>query len=123
LVSKYIENEENEKAVDLLYKLALQSARNKDFINAEAYRDRLYEVDSMALTRIVEVNEVIEAEKHKALTPDLRRMWRPFFQGLTSDEAGSFFYALREQHIEGDQISFCDRENPMTVSILCTRGP
>jgi CRP-like cAMP-binding protein len=104
LVSKYIENEENEKAVDLLYKLALQSARNKDFINAEAYRDRLYEVDSMALTRIVEVNEVIEAEKHKALTPDLRRMWRPFFQGLTSDEAGSFFYALREQHIEGDQI-------------------
>ena len=62
LINKYIENDEKEKAVDLLYKLALQSAKNKDFINAETYRDRLYEVDSMALTRILEVNEVIESE-------------------------------------------------------------
>jgi CRP-like cAMP-binding protein len=104
LINKYIENDENEKAVDLLYKLALQSAKKKDFVNAEAYRDRLYEVDSMALARIVEVNEVIEAEKRKALTPDIRRMWSPFFQGLTSEEAGSFFFALKEQHIEGDQV-------------------
>lgn len=104
LVNKYIENDENEKAVDLLYKLALQSAKNKDFINAESYRDRLYEVDSMALSRIVEVNEVIETEKQKALNPDIRRMWRPFFQGLASEEAGSFFFALKEQQIEGDQV-------------------
>ena len=104
LINKYIENDEKEKAIDLLYKLALQSARNKDFINAEAYRDRLYEVDSMALTRIVEVNEVIESEKKRALTPDIRRMWGPFFRGLTSEEAGSFFFALKEEKIESDKI-------------------
>lgn len=104
LIDKYIGNDENEKAVDLLYKLAIQSAKNKDFVNAEAYRDRLYEVDSMALTRIVEVNEVIEAEKSRALTPDIRRMWGPFFKGLTTEEAGSFFFALREQHIESEQV-------------------
>ena len=104
LINKYIENDESEKAVDLLYKLAIQSAKNRDFYNAEAYRDRLYEVDSMALSRIIEVNEVIEAEKRRALTPDMRRMWGPFFQGLTSEEAGSFFFALKEQQIEGDQI-------------------
>ncbi len=104
LINKYIDNDENEKAVDLLYKLAIQSAKNKDFVNAEAYRDRLYEVDSMALTRIVEVNEVIEAEKSRALTPDIRRMWGPFFKGLTTEEAGSFFFALREQHIESEQV-------------------
>ena len=104
LINQYIDNDENEKAVDLLYKLAIQSAKNKDFINAEAYRDRLYEVDSMALTRIVEVNEVIEAEKSRALTPDIRRMWGPFFKGLTTEEAGSFFFALREQIFEGEQV-------------------
>lgn len=104
LINQYIDNDENEKAVDLLYKLAIQSAKNKDFVNAEAYRDRLYEVDSMALTRIVEVNEVIEAEKSRALTPDIRRMWGPFFKGLTTEEAGSFFFALREQHIESEQV-------------------
>ena len=104
LINKYIDGDENEKAVDLLYKLAIQSAKNKDFVNAEAYRDRLYEVDSMALTRIVEVNEVIEAEKSRALTPDIRRMWGPFFKGLTTEEAGSFFFALREQLIESEQV-------------------
>lgn len=104
LIDQYIENDQSEKAMDLLYKLAIQSARNKDFVNAEAYRDRLYEVDSMALSRIIEVNEVIEAEKSRALTPDIRRMWEPFFQGLTSEEAGSFFFALKEQQIESDQL-------------------
>lgn len=104
LIDKYIDNDENEKAVDLLYKLAIQSAKNKDFVNAEAYRDRLYEVDSMALTRIVEVNEVIEAEKSRALTPDMRRMWGPFFKGLTTEEAGNFFFALQEQHFDSEQV-------------------
>lgn len=104
LIDRFIDNDENEKAVDLLYKLAIQSAKNKDFVNAEAYRDRLYEVDSMALTRIVEVNEVIEAEKSRALTPDIRRMWGPFFRGLTTEEAGSFFFALQEQHFDSEQV-------------------
>jgi CRP-like cAMP-binding protein len=31
-------------------------------------------------------------------------MWGPFFKGLTTEEAGSFFFALREQHIEGEQV-------------------
>jgi hypothetical protein len=78
--------------VDLLFKLAAQCARNKDFISAETYRDRLYEVDSMALSRIVEINEIIEAEKSKAITPSIKRMWSPFFQGLSPEEAGSFFF-------------------------------
>lgn len=104
LIDKYIENDEKEKAIDLLYRLALQSAKNKDFVNAEAYRDRLYEVDSMALTRIIEVNEAIESEKRRALTPGMRRMWGPFFRGLSSEEVGSFFIALKEQTFDGDQV-------------------
>lgn len=104
MLEKYIDNAENDKAVDLLYKLATQCARNKDFVNAEAYRDRLYEVDSMALSRIVEINEIIEQEKTKAITPSIRRMWAPFFKGLSPEEAGSFFFALREQTVGSEQI-------------------
>ncbi len=103
ILNKYIDNAENDKAVDLLFKLAAQCARNKDFINAEAYRDRLYEVDSMALSRIVEINEIIEAEKSKAITPSIKRMWAPFFQGLSPEEAGSFFFALKEETLKSEQ--------------------
>lgn len=104
ILERYINNNEDEKAIDLLYKLAIQSARIRDFINAEAYRDRLYEVDSMALSRIVEINEIIEAEKSKAITPSIKRMWEPFFKGLSPEEAGNFFFALNEKVITGEEI-------------------
>jgi CRP-like cAMP-binding protein len=31
-------------------------------------------------------------------------MWSPFFKGLTTEEAGSFFFALREQHVESEHV-------------------
>jgi len=41
----------------------------KVFLEAEAYRERLYAIDSMAVSKIIEINETIEAEKSKAFTP------------------------------------------------------
>jgi CRP-like cAMP-binding protein len=31
-------------------------------------------------------------------------MWGPFFKGLTTEEAGSFFFALQEQHFDSEQV-------------------
>lgn len=121
ILEQYIVNAENDKAVDLLYKLAIQSARNKDFINAESYRDRLYEVDSMALSRIVEVNEIIETEKSRAITPGIKRMWAPFFKGLSPEESGSFFFALKELKI-GSEEAILEQGQPNDKLYLVHRG-
>ncbi len=93
-----------DKAFKLIYKMAVLSAKKKEFLKAEQYRDRLYELDSMALSSIVSVNEVIDEEKSKALTPGFRQLWYPFFEHLTAEEANAFFFALSEQTFESESI-------------------
>ena len=58
-LEQYLRAEQTDKAVQLLYQMAVDSARNKDFERAEELRDRLYEVDSMAISVIVKLNEII----------------------------------------------------------------
>jgi CRP-like cAMP-binding protein len=92
------------EAVKLLSKMAIQCAQENDFDRAESFRDQLYEVDSMALSLIVRVNEIIENEKGKTLTPDLRRLWGRFFAALSTEEANAFFFALKETTLDADQV-------------------
>jgi len=102
-LQKLIQSGRTEEAVKLLSQLAIACARNNDFERADAFRDQLYEVDNMALSTIVTVNEAIEAEKSKALTPDRRRLWARFFKELTPEEANAFFFALKEVTLDGEQ--------------------
>jgi len=103
-LKELIEAGQTEQAVKLLCQLVAFCARNQDFERADAYRDQLYEVDSMALSAIVQMNEIIEAEKSKALTPDRRRLWSRFFETLPSEEANAFFFALKERSVSIDTM-------------------
>jgi len=102
-LNQLIEAGRTDEAVRLLSQMAIGSARNGDFERADAYRDQLYEVDSMALSAIVTVNEAIEAEKAKTLTPDRRRLWSRFFDGLSHDEATSFFFSLKDREFDSEE--------------------
>lgn len=104
LLEDLIQSGQKEKAVHLLCRMAVTCARNNRFEQADSYRDRLYEVDTTAVSTIVKVNEIIEAEKSKALTPERRQLWARFFQGLSAEEANAFFFALKETVLEEDQI-------------------
>lgn len=98
-----VESGQTEDAVKLLTQMAITCAGKGDFDRADAYRDQLYEVDSMALSAIVAVNEAIEAEKSKSLTPDRRRLWSDFFHELSPEEANAFFFALKEVSFKGEE--------------------
>ncbi len=104
MVEQFLKAGKTDKAFDLLYKLAILSAKKKNFVKSESYRDRLYEVDSFALSRIVEVNEVIEVEKSSAITPDDRRLWSRFFDGLSPTEANAFFLNLSKKVFESETL-------------------
>lgn len=101
-VEQYLENGQTDEAFELLYKLAIYNARKKDFAQSEIFRDRLYEVDSSAVSRIIDVNEIIEAEKNKAITPDYRRLWSRLFDGLSPGEANALFLSLRKKTVESE---------------------
>jgi hypothetical protein len=103
-LDELIQSGQTESAVRLLCQLAVACAKKNHFEKADAFRDRMYEVDSMALASILKVNEVIEGEKSRALTPDRRQLWSRFFQGLSTEEANAFFFALKELSLEGEQV-------------------
>ena len=103
-LEQLIKSGNNEEAIKLLSKLASVCAEKSDFERAEAFRDQMYEVDSMALSEIVNVNKSIETFKSKALTPDHRKLWANFFNHLTSEEANAFFFALKELHLDEEKM-------------------
>lgn len=104
MIERYLTSGQDDKAFELLYKLAVSSAKKKDFTASETFRDRLYEIDSMALSRIVEVNEIIEDEKGKAVTTDDRILWAHLFEGLSANQANDFFLSLKKEIIEDETL-------------------
>jgi len=103
-LNELLQTGRTEEAVKLICQMAVQCARENDFERAENFRDQLYEVDGMALSAIVRVNELIEKEKSKTLTPDRRRLWGQFFATLSNEEANAFFFALKEMPLKADQV-------------------
>jgi CRP-like cAMP-binding protein len=102
LLKRYASKNEIDKAVTLLCKMAVASAKKGKFDIAEAYRDLLYEMDSNALVAIMKVNEFIETEKKHAKNIGLQHAWPEFFNKLSRDEANAFFHALQPMELEDD---------------------
>jgi len=95
LIEQYLRESNQQAAVDLLVELIVKSAREKNFDRAEELRDKLFEVDSMAVNEIVKTGEVIEAEKGKAIDKDHLAQWADFYDNLTAEETNALFYAMR----------------------------
>ena len=106
LLKKYIKENNKEAAIELLFDMITQSAKARDFDKAEALRERLFEVDSMALTAIVESAEIIEAEKMAAIDPIHRKTWSRLYQKLTKEETIALFYGMKAATVEAEEIIF-----------------
>jgi hypothetical protein len=66
LVDQYIDENRTDDALNLICKTAIELAKNQRFDEAETCRDRLYEVDSTALSAIIKVNEIIWRQSHRS---------------------------------------------------------
>jgi len=105
LLEKYIRDGDKNAAVQLLYNLIVKHAEEKNFQKAEKLRDRLFEVDPMALNEITKSGEIIEQGKSKAMDPIHRQVWAELYESLTPEEANGLFYAMKEaSHNTGDYV-------------------
>jgi CRP-like cAMP-binding protein len=106
LLETYINENKKELAVELLFDLITQNAKARDFSKAEALRDRLFEVDSMALTAIVKSAEVIDSEKMAAVDPVHLDTWSNLYKKLTKEETIALYYGMKAATVEAEQIIF-----------------
>jgi len=81
-------------ALKKMFDLVVSCAKKKDFFNAERLRDQIYKIDSMAVTEIIELNEIIDAEKTKTIAQHDLLKWNDLREKMTEDQFNRLFYAL-----------------------------
>ncbi len=97
-IESKMEAGEKEEALHIVYNAVLSFARSKDFQKAEYLRDKIYEIDSLALTEIVESTEIIEHEKKDAIDKGHQNIFKNLYDSFAPEEGNAFFFALEEIH-------------------------
>ena len=106
LLETYLRENNRESAVELLFDLIVKNATAKNFSKAEQLREKLFEVDPMALDRIVRSAEIIEAAKIDAIDPVHRDIWSHLYGKLTKEEKIALYYGMNKASFEAEQIIF-----------------
>jgi CRP-like cAMP-binding protein len=104
LVETYLQDNQKEQAVALLFDLIAQCAEAHDFAKAESLRERLFEVDSMALDEIVKSAEIIENAQLSAMDEAHLETWSHLYKHLTEEESIALYYGMQSTVYEPEQI-------------------
>ncbi len=94
-LESYLQGDNKGAAVELLVELIVQSARDKEFDRAEDLRDKLLDIDPMAVNEIVKTGEVIESEKSDAIDKDHLDIWADLYDRLTPEETNALYYGMK----------------------------
>ena len=96
---------EQKEAGILIYDQAVNSLNQKDYAVAEMLRDRLLEVNPMALSGVIQLGELIEEHKSSSITSHHIEIWNELYEGMTSEEFSTLYYALRQENYnKGDVV-------------------
>lgn len=80
-----IAEENNESDVSDLFRSIVTHAKAKDFVKAESLREKLIDLDPMALNEIITSAEIIEQEKKEEMSQDHLSLW-PVLSGQVDQE-------------------------------------
>ncbi len=106
LLEKYLKENQKELAVKLLFDLIAKHAQANHFSKADALREKLFEVDSVALNEIVKSAEIIETAKIAAIDQVHRHAWSDLYDQLTKEETNALYYGMKIASYETEQIIF-----------------
>lgn len=103
MIEETIAQGNSEAAVQALYDLIVVYAKAKNFHKAETLRERLMDVNSMALTEIIKSAEIIEAEKTASIDKKHQEIWKDLYDLLTREEGNYLYHSLEKVDLDPDQ--------------------
>ena len=106
LVDRQVQQEGTESAVKMLLDLVARYAKEEDFSRADSFREKLLEVDPMALTEIVESADIIEKAKREAIGDDHLALWKEIYNTLNLEETNALYHAMESETYEPGQAVF-----------------
>ncbi len=93
-------------AVQRLLEMIEQQAQARNFVKAEALRERLIAVDDMALNEIIRAAEIIEAAQSDALDPDHLQRFAGLYDKLTQEETNTLFFGMQAMQVDAGEVLY-----------------
>lgn len=93
-------------AIELLFKLAVDSAKAGDFESAQSMRSRIVALDPMAFREIIRLGEIIEEEKARKIEPTHRQTWIRLYEALSLEEANALYFESQKAIYEAGETAF-----------------
>lgn len=89
----------------LIRKQVLDALEEDDYLFAEMLRDRLLEIDPMALTQAVELGQLIDEQKGGNSGQHHLEIWSDLYEQMSTDEFNTLYSCLRdERYQKGESI-------------------
>jgi len=129
-VKVLVRSGDTQQAGQLVYNQAIAAAKTRDFSVASLLRDRLLEINPMALEEAIELGEFIEEQKNTSITSHHLEIWSELYEEMTTDEFNGLYYSLRQENYhKGDTIVQSGETdnnlyflNSGHISLSCTAG-
>lgn len=93
-------------ALALALELIGAYAAVQDFASAERLRDRIYDIDPLALGEILKAGEIIDGAKSRGLDAGKLAPLGALTAGLSSAETHALYYALQERRLSPGEVLF-----------------
>ena len=88
-----------------IFSRCVTAARDKDFITAEKLRDRLLQINPMALDDVLRAGEIIEEERSTSITGHHLTIWADLHERMSTAEFTALYQAMRpERYRTGESI-------------------
>ena len=94
-LNQLIAQNDTQAAAELLLELIKAAIANRDFPQAESWRDKLYEVAPDALGETVIANELIEEGRGQAIDQKHLGVFRTLYNRLDPEETNALYFALK----------------------------
>ncbi|MGM0417972.1 MAG: cyclic nucleotide-binding domain-containing protein [Thermodesulfobacteriota bacterium] len=117
-IKSHLENGDKDQALKSIYDAIVYFARKKEFGKAEALRDKIYDIDSFALTEIVESSEIIEHEKKQSIDKNHQSIFQKLYSELTPEEGNALYFAMEEVKFSYDDVFFNQGEKNNTLYFI-----
>jgi CRP-like cAMP-binding protein len=92
-----------DQAKERLLDLIATTARAGDFPTAERLRERIYEIDNLAMGETIRSGEIIEQEKQGAISEEDLAIWADLTDRLSSEEFQTMYHELSERRYKPEE--------------------
>lgn len=104
-VERLLDKQLLEEATRVIHDRALQAVSDREFGGAELLRDRILEINPMAMDDAISLGELIESKKGEDISDHYMAIWSELCQLLDEEEFRALYYACSmETYGRGEEI-------------------